>query len=61
MGKQKRYDRHVTKRTKTSEDACNALGDEHPFVWNWKRLVILSPDKLTYHKLRTITAALHET
>lgn len=61
MSKPKKDNRHVTKHTKTLEDACNALGDKHPFVWDWKHLVIISPDKLTYDKIRTITASLHKT
>lgn len=41
--------------------AHHAQGDKHPFVWDWKHLVIISPDKLTYDKIRTITASLHKT
>ena len=56
----------VTERIKTFTDACNALGDEHPFVTQY-RLINgaykndpITEDFIAYFKLRIIVAALNE-
>lgn len=58
--------RPVTERIKTFDDACNALGDEHPLVTQY-RLIYgaykndpVTEDLIAYLKLRIITAALNE-
>ena len=58
--------RPVTERIKTFTDACNALGDEHPFVTQY-RLINgaykndpITEDFIAYFKLRIIVAALNE-
>lgn len=54
----------VTERIKTFEDACYELGDKHPYVQDYLNIengkVSISPDILTYLKLRIICAALNE-
>lgn len=54
----------VTERIKTFEDACNALGDEHPFVKEYWGVVNINldiaQDLIAYLKLRIICAALNE-
>ena len=54
----------VTERIKTFEDACRELGDKHPYVQDYLNIdngkVSISPDILTYLKLRIICAALNE-
>ena len=54
----------VTERIKTFEDACNALGDEHPFVkeyWGMVNINLdIAQDLIAYLKLRIICAALNE-
>uniref|UniRef100_A0AAU8MK77 Uncharacterized protein n=1 Tax=Geladintestivirus 2 TaxID=3233134 RepID=A0AAU8MK77_9CAUD len=59
----------VTKRIKTFEDACNELGEQHPFVVAWDSIYTGNKDCddlsniadiIAYHKLRIITAALNE-
>ena len=56
--------RPVTERIKTFEDACNALGDEHPFVKSYEKYVNTASgeeaDVIAYLKLRIIAAALNE-
>lgn len=56
----------VTERIKTFTDACNALGDEHPFVTQY-RLINgaykndpITEDFIAYFKLRIIVSALNE-
>ena len=56
----------VKERVKTFEDACNALGDEHPLVEQYRYIIYVSKgdskteDLIAYLKLRIITAALNE-
>ena len=54
----------VTERIKTFEDACEALGNEHPFVEEYWGVVNTNPDiardLIAYLKLRIITTALNE-
>lgn len=54
----------ITKRIKTFEDACDALGDEHPFVKEYWGIVNINldiaQDLIAYLKLRIICAALNE-
>ena len=56
----------VTERIKTFEDACNELGDEHPFVTQYQLISAayegdpMTEDLIAYLKLRIITAALNE-
>ena len=56
--------RPVTERIMTFEDACEALGDEHPLVkeyWGVVRIDFdISKDLYAYLKLRVIVAALNE-
>ena len=52
--------RPVTERVKTFEDAVRELGDEHPFVKEWRLGDGLSADLEAYLKLRIIAAALNE-
>ena len=56
--------RPVTERIKTFEDACNALGDEHPLVKEYWGVVNVDPDitqdLIAYLKLRIIVAVLNE-
>lgn len=56
----------VTERIKTFNDACNALGDEHPLVTQY-RLIYgaykndpVTEDLIAYLKLRIIVAALND-
>lgn len=57
-------DRPVTERIKTFEDACNALGENHPYVVAYNCMNDVdeydAPDILAYMKLRVIVAALNE-
>ena len=54
----------VTERIKTFDDACYALGNEHPFVKEyWGVLNVnldIAQDLIAYLKLRIIAAALNE-
>ena len=57
----------ITERIKTFEDACNELGDEHPFVRAFNGYVshiherdMNDYDLIAYLKLRIISAALNE-
>lgn len=54
----------VRDRIKTFEDACDALGDEHPFVKEYWGIVNINldiaQDLIAYLKLRIICAALNE-
>ncbi len=58
--------RPITERIKTFEDACNALGDEHPFVTQYRLIAAaykgdpMTEDFIAYLKLRIIVAALNE-
>ena len=58
--------RPVTERVKTFEDACNALGDEHPLVTQYRLTAAaykgdpMTEDFIAYLKLRIIVAALNE-
>ena len=58
--------RPVTERIKTFEDACNALGDEHPLVTQYRLTAAaykgdpMTEDFIAYLKLRIIVAALNE-
>ena len=58
--------RPVTERIKTFADACNALGDEHPLVIQYRltdgafKGDSMTEDFIAYLKLRIITAALNE-
>lgn len=55
---------HVTERIKTFEDACDELGDHHPFVKEYWGVVNvnldITRDLIAYLKLRIIVAALNE-
>lgn len=66
VDEQKVGNRPVTERIKTFDDACNALGDEHPLVTQY-RLINgaykndpMTEDFIAYFKLRIIVAALNE-
>lgn len=54
----------ITKRIKTFEDACEALGNEHPYVKEYLSTVNINinitQDLISYLKLRIITEALNE-
>lgn len=56
----------VTERIKTFTDACNALGDEHPLVTQYRLTAAaykgdpMTEDFIGYLKLRIIVAALNE-
>lgn len=56
----------VTERIKTLDDACNALGDEHPLVTQYRLTAAaykgdpMTEDFIAYLKLRIIVAALNE-
>ena len=58
--------RPVTERIKTFTDACNALGDEHPLVTQYRLTAAaykgdpMTEDFIAYLKLRIIVAALNE-
>ena len=58
--------RPVTERIKTFADACNALGDEHPLVTQYRLTAAaykgdpMTEDFIAYLKLRIIVAALNE-
>ena len=57
--------RPVTERIKTFEDACNALGQKHPFVRTYSSVSLSADtsangDLIAYLKLRIIVAALNE-
>ena len=58
--------RPVTERIKTFTDACNALGDEHPLVPQYRLTAAaykgdpMTEDFIAYLKLRIIVAALNE-
>ena len=60
----KEDNRPVTERIKTFDDACNALGDEHPLVkeyWGVCNIELdIAKDLIAYLKLRIIAAALNE-
>lgn len=62
----KKDDRPVTERIKTFEDACNELGDKHPFVKQYRVIAAayksdpMTEDLIAYLKLRIIIAALNE-
>ena len=67
VNEQKVGNRPVTERIKTFDDACNALGDEHPLVKAYKGYVahihqhdMNDYDFVAYLKLRIIVAALNE-
>lgn len=53
-------ERPVKERIKTFDDAMLALGEEHPFVVEWKALNSCTPDLEAYLQLRVIVAALNE-
>ena len=56
----------ITERIKTLEDACNALGDNHPLVSQCYRAIAafkynpMAENLIAYTKLRVICAALNE-
>ena len=54
----------VTERIKTFEDACKALGEEHPLIKNYFQwsdyMVDNDPNLRAFLQLRIITAALNE-
>lgn len=58
--------RPVTERIKTFTDACNALGEEHPLVTQYRLTAAaykgdpMTEDFIGYLKLRIIVAALNE-
>ena len=56
--------RPVTERNKTFDDACDALGADHPFVLQYDYIANemdnVSPDVEAYLKLRIVVAALNE-
>lgn len=66
VDEQKVDNRPVTERIKTFDDACNALGDEHPFVTQYRLTAAaykgdpMTEDFIAYLKLRIIVAALNE-
>ena len=66
VDEQKVDNRPVTERSKTFTDACNALGDEHPLVTQYRLTAAaykgdpMTEDFIAYLKLRIIVAALNE-
>ena len=66
VDEQKVENRPVTERIKTFDDACNALGDEHPLVTQYRLTAAaykgdpMTEDFIAYLKLRIIVAALNE-
>lgn len=67
VDEQVKDNRPVTERIKTFEDACNELGEDHPFVRSYNGYASNihednknDTDILAYLKLRIITAALNE-
>ena len=56
----------ITERIKTFEDACDALGDEHPLVTQYRLTAAaykgdpMTEDFIAFLKLRIIAAALNE-
>lgn len=66
IDEQKVDNRPVTERIKTFDDACNALGDEHPLVTQYRLTAAaykgdpMTEDFIAYLKLRIIVAALNE-
>ena len=57
----------VTERIKTFKDACEELGNEHPFVKSYEKYINIASDEedeeadvIAYLKLRIIVAALNE-
>lgn len=66
VDEQKVDNRPVTERIKTFTDACNALGDEHPLVTQYRLTAVaykgdlMTEDFIAYLKLRIIVAALNE-
>lgn len=66
VDEQKVDNRPVTERIKTFEDACNALGDEHPLVTQYRLTAAaykgdpMTEDFIAYLKLRIIVAAINE-
>jgi hypothetical protein len=66
VDEQKVDNRPVTERIKTFDDACNALGDEHPLVTQYRLTAAaykgdpMTEDFIAYLKLRIIVAALNE-
>lgn len=66
VDEQKVENRPVTERIKTLDDACNALGDEHPLVTQYRLTAgaykgdPMTEDFIAYLKLRIIVAALNE-
>lgn len=55
-------DDNVMDRVKTFTDACNELGEDHPFIVDYRATLRarLSPDIVAYLRLRIIVAALNE-
>lgn len=69
FGKELFAKKDITERVKTFEDACNELGEEHPFVLLYnvfdeeiasQSICDSDKDVITYMKLRIITAALND-
>ena len=66
VDEQKVENRPVTERIKTLDDACNALGDEHPLVTQYRLTAAaykgdpMTEDFIAYLKLRIIVAAFNE-
>lgn len=66
VDEQKVDNRPVTERIKTFTDTCNALGDEHPLVAQYRLTAgayigdPMTEDFIAYLKLRIIVAALNE-
>ena len=66
VDEQKVDNRPVMERIKTFTDACNALGDEHPLVTQYRLTAgaykgdPMTEDFIAYLKLRIIVAALNE-
>ena len=66
VDEQKVDNRPVTERIKTFTDACNALGDEHPLVTQYRLTAAaykgdpMTEDFIAYLKLRIFVAALNE-
>lgn len=60
------FTKGITERVKTFEDACSALGDEHPLVTQYSLTAAAfkgdpkTEDFIAYLKLRIIAAALNE-
>lgn len=64
FGKDVFHPKNIMERVKTFEDACEVLGEEHPYVQEYRGVANINfdftQDIIAYLKLRIICAALNE-